>query len=247
MADNDISISGSGKINGGEYGKISISGSGAIVGGIRCEEIRVSGSASADGEINCSGDVKIAGSFKCKGKLSAAGELKIAGSCRTDGEVVGNVIKIAGSFCSGGKIAGKEIKVSGSIGTINDIEGEQVKLSGSAEIGGLLSAEKIEIELADRGQMKISQIGGTDIEVYGSEKSLDVNFIGLFKLHRSSRAGKLVCSIIEGDNITLSNTECQTVRGKNIVIGENCVIGTVEYSEQYTVCDSALVNHSEKV
>ncbi len=247
MAGNDISISGSGKINGGEYGKVSISGSGVIAGGIRCEEIRVSGSASADGEISCSGDVKIAGSLKCREKLSAAGELKIAGSCKTDGEISGNVIKISGSFYAGGKIVGKEIKISGSVGTASDMEGEKINLSGSAEIDGLLSAEKIEIELVNRGQMRISQIGGTDIEVYGSEKTLDVNLLGLFKLHRSSKPGKLVCSVIEGDNVNLSNTECQTVRGKNVVIGENCVIGTVEYSEQYTVCDGASVDHLEKV
>ena len=246
MEDRDMSIAGSGKINGGEYRKISISGSCKLSNDIVCEELRIAGSAHATGSLECSGDARVSGSFHCDGALSAQGELRIAGSCRVDGAVEGNILRIAGSFHSGGKIVGKEVKISGYAWPPSGLEAEQVVISGRAEVGGLLSAENIEIDLAkNAADSNIAQIGGTNIRV---RESAEEGVGGFFsRLFSGKSHGTLVASLVEGDNIELSHTKCETVRGKRVVIGDSCVIGRVEYTDFCEISEKAKVNGVEKV
>ena len=45
----------------------------------------------------------------------------------------------------------------------------------------------------------------------------------------------------------LVNTTCDTVRGKNVVIGPGCEIGLVEYSDELTVDPDSRVQRKEKM
>lgn len=47
---------------------------------------------------------------------------------------------------------------------------------------------------------------------------------------------KLIADVIEGDRVYLENTEAAVVRGKEVIIGPGCSIGTIEYENKYE-CD----------
>ncbi len=52
---------------------------------------------------------------------------------------------------------------------------------------------------------------------------------------------------IEGDSISLQCVKAQSVRGSDIVIGDMCIIDTVEYSGKLTVSKKAVVNNTIKL
>ena len=92
------------------------------------------------------------------------------------------------------------------------------------------------------------EIGGEKIEVTrGGWREKGIFLDGLIKLFTGGGTAELHTQLIEGDEITLEDTTAATVRGKTVVMGPGCNIGTVEYSESLRVADGATVKNKSHV
>jgi len=219
MSKNDMHISGSGTIAAGEYGSIHVSGSGKINGSVSCTDLHCSGSAKADGDIVCSGDIKCSGSFHCSGNIET-GSISCSGAAKINGAIKANTIKASGA-----------VKAS-------DMEAERIVISGGCGVSGLMNAETVEINLG--GKCSVGSIGCGKLTV-----KLGAGSGWLWLGHR--RDDLLEVGTIEGDEIELENTTADIVRGKNVIIGKNCSIKTVEYSGNLTVDGESTVKQQTKI
>lgn len=219
MSKNDMHIAGSGTIAAGDYGSVHVSGSGRINGPISCADLHCSGSAKAVGDVISAGDVKCSGSFHCCGKIEAA-LVSCSGSAKIDGSVKAGTIKMSGSIRA------------------NDMEAERIVVSGGCGVPGLMNAETVEINLG--GKCTVGSIGCGKLTV-----RLGAGSGWLWFGHR--RDDLLEVGTIEGDEIELENTTADVVRGKNVIIGKNCSIKTVEYSQNLSVDPSSEVKGRVKI
>ncbi len=119
----------------------------------------------------------------------------------------------------------------------NNCEGTEFIADGVINIGGMLTADNIDITL--RNKCIVKEIGGEKISIktgkYRSRKIFGFSF---------SSKPMLVSEIIEGDEIFLENTHCKVVRGDKVVIGKGCTIDKVEYRTSIHINENSSVNHS---
>ena len=218
MSKNDMHISGSGTIAAGEYGSVHVSGSGRINGPISCTDLHCSGSAKADGDVVCSGDVKCSGSFHCGGSVEAAC-VSCSGSARIDGGIKAGTIKASGAIRAA------------------DMEAERIVVSGGCGVPGLMNAETVEFNLG--GRCSVGSIGCGKLTV-----KLGAGCPAFW--FGRKRDDLLEAGTIEGDEIELENTTANIVRGKNVMIGKNCNIKTVEYSQNLSADGSSTIQERVK-
>ena len=133
-----------------------------------------------------------------------------------------NEANVSGSL-SANEAKFRNAKISGRFDCEGDAEAEEFLISGPVFIKGLLNAENVDIKLGFRKFTNvINSIGGTTIRIELREEA-----------HRpfaKTVAKTIVKESIEGDAIFLENTECPLVVGKNVIIGEGCKIGKVQYT-----------------
>lgn len=233
-----ISISGSSSFSGGTYDAIQISGSGKCTEPFTANSVRVSGSSSlATVE---AGEMRISGSAKFSGRVSTE-KMSVSGVCKIEEDCEAANLQLSGSMYARKGLRGTNGSVSGSIYVDGDMEFEQLTISGAASVSGLLNAETLTIHLG--GNCEIGEIGGNTIFVDVPPRHL--SFLG--KLLGGLTTPTLKCGTIEGESIRLENTVCDTVRGKNVVIGPGCEIGLVEYSDELTVDPDSRVQRKEKM
>ena len=238
-----VSISGSGRLGGGEYARVAISGSGRVDGDLVAEGLRISGSGKDSGRTEV-GQIVISGSGRFAGAVRAE-EMRVSGSAKVEGPVDAKELKSSGSFQAEGDIAAEFFKSSGSFRVGGDVEADIFKASGGFDIAGLLSADKVEIRLA--GRCTAREIGGERIHVERPD-SLGVALLsGLAKMLTGGGTAELRTTQIEGDEIHLENTIADVVRGKRVEIGPGCNIGIVEYTETLKVHDDAKVERQQKI
>jgi cytoskeletal protein CcmA (bactofilin family) len=156
----NVHLAGSGRISGGVYDTVTVAGSGRIEGDVDANLIKAAGSCRIDGDVKAK-ELKTAGSCRVCGEVRAE-RMKTAGSCTIEGDVHADEVKIAGTQTIEGSLKAKEITSAGSLTVAHDVEAEKFLSRGGFEIGGLLSAEEVKIEL---GGGKVTEIGGTRIEV----------------------------------------------------------------------------------
>ncbi|MCR3760699.1 polymer-forming cytoskeletal protein [Clostridium felsineum] len=219
----DAKISGSGTIGGGKYDNVKISGSAKIDGNIECNSYRCSGSSTANGNINTK-EFKISGSTKVYGDI-ATEDFIISGSSHVLGNLSAKRTNISGSTHIDGSVNTDSIEISGSSSIDQDCEAEHFHARGSFKIGGLLNAGDVDIEMYGRCSAK--DIGGENIKVKLGSGHFIHELMNLF-----FSQSKLMVSIIEGDNIYLEHTSAKIVRGNNITIGPDCDIETIEYRNE---------------
>jgi cytoskeletal protein CcmA (bactofilin family) len=252
----DLKISGSGTSGGGQFNSVKISGSGTIQGDVDCNDLKISGSGKINGniistEFKCSGSSKITGDINSK-EIAISGSTNIEGSVNADEMTVSGSSKIrenltcqefhsSGSTKIEGKLQGGAIKSHGSLKVEKDCEVETFTSRGSVTIKGLLSADKVDIKISHESSIK--EIGGEIIEVKNEHSVKLLKQVVNFFMQREDY---LRSDLIEGDDIYLENTKAKLVRGKNVTIGENCVIETVEYSGAFDVKDGSKVGKSVK-
>jgi cytoskeletal protein CcmA (bactofilin family) len=156
----NVHLAGSGRISGGVYDTVIVAGSGRIEGDVDANLIKAAGMCRIDGDVKTK-ELKTAGSCRVAGDVQAE-RMRTAGSCVIEGDVHADEVRIAGTQTVEGTLKAKEITSAGSLKVTEDVEAEKFLSHGGFEIGGLLSAEEIKIEL---GGGKVSEIGGTRIEV----------------------------------------------------------------------------------
>jgi len=228
---NNLKISGSGSVSGGDYDKIEISGTGDIDGDVRANEIEVSGSADFKGNIQAK-KVEAGGSLKMQGLLTAdivhsSGSIKVTGKLQTK------------EFHSSGSASFENLDAdtvtsSGSISALQDITADYFSSTGKFEIGGTLKADKIEVKLA--GDSSAKTVKGKVIEVR-QYSSLVSKVVKSF----------LTADKIQGDELYLENVNAKLVKGKTVKIGPRCNIDVVEYKDTVSVDPQSRVGKQSKV
>ena len=254
----DMKIAGSGVLGAGEYDKVTISGSAKAEGLIRCKQFQSAGAFSGSAEIECEEDIRVSGAFSCDGKITAkefrssgstktgglcAETITVAGALKTTGDLVSSgYAEVSGGFKCEGNIKASELNVAGGLKVTGDLEAENAYISGGISCGGLINAENLRIDLDSSTGSKAESVGGSKIVIENKrEKGL------IAKLFGKSKCDFTVAESIEGDEIIIEHTKAKTVTGRYVMIGEDCEIGLVQYTESAEVSSKSKVGKCEKI
>lgn len=237
----NIKVLGSKDYNGGIYGNILIMGSGDMLGDVECLSYKVFGSGDVKGNLK-SEIVRINGSGDVYGDVEAE-DIIINGSGDIHGDVRCGMMKIAGSGDVYKDVYAREVSLYGCSDIKGNCETEFFRGTGAFDIHGCLNAEEVDIEIA--GRCSIKEIGGGKVVVKEAKKVLGKK-IGL-KMSSMVRRKRLECDLIEADEIYLESTSAKIVRGKNIIIGENCNIEFIEYVGECDINKDSDVGSSQKL
>ena len=218
-----ISLDGVGSSGGGKFEDINISGVYSLKGDIICNKLDVSGVLKNSKNIQCE-------------------EFKVSGVLKRSESLQAQSINVSGVATIGKNIKSQKIFGEGYIKVKEEIESEKIDLQGNIICEWLINCE--DFYLFTEGESKIGEIGATNIEICGGEKSRNIFNIFIPKRIKNNHA---YIKVIEGDNIKLSNCDVDIVRGKNIVIGENCKINKVEYSESIDINELSKVDDINKI
>ncbi len=222
---NDLRINGLGSSSGGSYNIIQINGKGDINGDIDCAELQINGLGCIHGNVKTGG-------------------ARIAGKSEIDGNLKAQEIITDGMTEVGGAISADKIENRGMLKVEKDCGSETFKSQGGFTIGGLLNAERIDVDIYAASRAR--EIGGQEIEIrsgdaFGFKKFLTSLFPGL-QLDRT-----LSAETIEGDSIYLENATVKVVRGRDVKIGPGCKIDVVEYKTSFHQDIGATVKENRKV
>ncbi|MEW5827068.1 MAG: polymer-forming cytoskeletal protein [Candidatus Bipolaricaulota bacterium] len=238
------SLSGAGRLSGGDYTRVSISGAGKVAGDLKAEELRISGAGKVDGNVEAT-QVSVSGGASFAGTVTAD-EMSVSGAARIGGAAKVKELKCSGTFRVAKSIAAEYVKVSGHIHVEGDLEAEIFKATGGFTIDGLLTADRIEVKLG--GKCYAREIGGEKIEILrGGFRERGILFDGLVRMFAGSGMAELKAASIEGDDVHLEDTTADVVRGKRVRIGPGCHIGSLEYSESADVHESAKIDRKTRV
>jgi cytoskeletal protein CcmA (bactofilin family) len=244
-------IVGAGNISGGKYDSVTITGSGKVEGSVEAASISASGSASF------AGDVKA-------GDLSASGSVGISGSVQAD------AVSWSGSGSVGGGLRAKKFVSRGAFGIAQTLDADEIDI----EINGESNAETIRgknisvkrghgasgghANASARGGHASTNVSVGEVHTSGNASAASYTFVSKGTAGKatggyasSGSSGELSDSrlkvdSIRGDTIELENTDAVTVTGRDVTIGEGCVIDTVTYSGKLTVTGSGTVKNKIK-
>lgn len=234
----DIRVSGVGTIPTGRYGKVSVSGSGTLIGDVECTELKVSGAADGDGTLNADA-ITVHGSLSYRGPADAR-TVKVTGSARF-GALKAEEVNASGTL-SASSVSSGTVKLQGYLSVTGDCEAERFVTQGAFTIDGLLNAGVVDVTLGDK--CKAGEIGGETVVVrnypMGGLKRFVTSLMPSIQL-------RLWADSIEGDDVRLENTTARAVRGTTVVIGPECTIDLVEYTQSYSAAPDAVVKEVRQV
>ncbi len=165
----NLNVYGQGIFNGGKFDDVNIKGSGQIQGDVECLNFKVYGDARFDGKLKVKDTVNIKGHTEFNGPLETE-NLKIQGQVEIKGEVFAD-----------------DTSITGNIITEDDFNSEIFKLEGGFNIGGLLNADKIKINLY--WPCKVDEIGCSEITV---KKNAKLSFLGLKNMIMPGEGNKIL-------------------------------------------------------
>ncbi|WP_341301020.1 hypothetical protein MHB44_22865 [Lysinibacillus sp. FSL H8-0500] len=123
---------------------------------------------------------------------------------------------------------------------------QKINSSGKLMIEGKLQSERFEalgivkaaelvtnhFHLKLSGESKIDRLLAENVVI---EKD-KVTLIPLFKK-------RLICHTISGKQLKLSYTSAAIVEGEVVIVGENCLIERLYYTDEYSIASNAVVHH----
>ena len=233
----DLVINGLGSSNGGLFSKVTLNGSATVNSDLECVELECNGSGAMKGNVTAT-NLKVSGNARFHRNLDAE-KLKVDGTAKIGGNLSVKTMKVSGKANVEGKVKADEVIIHGILTVGGDCEAEIFDGKYRFTIGGLLNAEHVNVEIY--GDCKAKEIGGETITV----KQHKGSFIGsLFKPFFKTQ---LETELIEGNKIVLENTVAKVVRGHQVIIGPNCQIGVVEYTEKFSQDKNAVIGDILKV
>ncbi|SCB76385.1 polymer-forming cytoskeletal protein [Fictibacillus enclensis] len=233
----NLTINGYGSSNGGHFNQVKLNGRGIVNGNLECVLFECNGSGAVHGDLKVDNG-KISGSGKVKGAVEGNNFTIEGHGSVSEGVSLLNKMNISGSSKIGGNLRADEIQIKGKATIATDCEAENFRSDGQFAIGGLLSADHIDVRLY--GESTAAEIGGQTIKIKGKKR-------GFFQLFKPFFQTKLTVSVIEGDELQLESTKAEVVRGKNVNIGPDCEIDLVEYKESFLCDDDAKVREFKKI
>lgn len=237
----DISCSGVGSIDAGEYGKISVSGVGKCTGAIYAQELRVSGVFKSPASVRADA-IKVSGSFKCEERLDS-GKMSVSGAVNVEGDAGVEELRVDGSFkAAGRRLEVGRLDVSGVVKAEGDLGAGHLAVSGSLKVEGeLLECSDIQNSgiISTPGQISTDKLYSTGIikarEIVGDEIVIRVenrfamNFGHLFQIETNIRKSfSSRAELIEATTIEIESVAATTVNGTNITVGPGCVIENLD-------------------
>ncbi|SDM46227.1 Polymer-forming protein [Fictibacillus solisalsi] len=233
----NLMINGYGSSNGGHFDQVKLNGRGIVNGNLECVMFECNGSGAVHGDLKVDNG-KISGSGKVKGKVEGNNFTIEGHGSVSEGVSLVNKMNISGSGKIGGSLRANEVKIKGKATIATNCETESFRSDGQFAIGGLLSADHIDVRLY--GESNAAEMGGQTIKVKGKRR-------GFFQLFKPFFQTKLTVNVIEGDELELESTKAEVVRGKNVIIGPECEIDLVEYKESFRRVEGAKVREFKKI
>lgn len=231
---NNLNIFASANIEGGTYDKINIFGSAKFNGKIIANQLHVNGSAHFNSELEIE-RVSINGSCKFMGHIVSK-SIHINGATVFDESVSIESLKINGASTFNGKVdRAQSIEINGAV-DVKTLEADSIVIRGAIKCHEQLNADIIKIELNENKTSEINEMVGETIIVKPNKNFFWKKSRGLVKV-----------KIIEGDTLELEGVEAEVVRGKNVKVGPNCTIESVEYSDTYECDPKSTVTTSKQV
>lgn len=217
----NLKLYGAGHAAGGAYHHVSIKGEGVVGEGLSAAGCRIFGTGLFLGKAETE-RLRVFGESEFKSNLTSDriniyGTMKVSGSLQFDRFNLKGLAEICGNM------TGESCDVKGKLSVKGHCETEMFHVTGCVDVSGLLNAGDVKLGLS-HDVSYVREIGGTTITVKRRA--------GLF----NRKKVKLIADLIEGDQVYLENTEAAVVRGKEVIIGPGCSIGTIEYKNKYE-CD----------
>ena len=199
-----------------------ISGFGIIKEGVY-ENIAVNGSCNVSGDIKCS-KFSLSGSCKFRGRTECDNELQISGAAEFDKDVIAGAVLCSGAVSFHGDIKSKDVSLAGTTKIGGKVDCKNFSCSGIIESSAPVNAENVNIIFGEKS--KVRYIGGTTVMLGSSEDKKS----GILKKIFASKGRLTVTESINGDTVNITDVNSPLVSGKDIVIGDGCVIDRVIFS-----------------
>ncbi|RXK17651.1 hypothetical protein [Macrococcus sp. DPC7161] len=211
-------------LESGIYEKVTVNANSDTNGSIELNEIMIepSGIFTVNGKLNAP-FVEVKGQLHITDTLETQ-TLNVAkdASLKVEKQTVGNTLHNKGKASFETDVFIPEITNDAELYIDGLTDTKSFKSTGLIEVHQMLTAEKINITLGSASYIKAMKAQKIDVK---ADRELLV-----FK----DDDHKLTSKEIIGNDITLENTVCDVVRGKNVKILNNCMIKTIEYSESYS-------------
>jgi cytoskeletal protein CcmA (bactofilin family) len=234
----DVKINGDGSLSGGTYGDVTINGAGTVNGDLNCDRYTVNGAGTANGNVVAQ-TVTVNGQGTFNGEVQAT-SMTVNGDASIRDGVGISQFTIKGNATVGGGIAAHEIVLRGFMRGAGDCQAESFSGEGAFTVAGLLSADQIDIKVY--GACTAKEIGGEKITIRSPRGFQSITQIFTFWTEQ-----RLTADTIEGDDVYLEGVTAKTVRGRNVTIGVDCKVDVVEYSDNYSRADGAMVGEARRV
>ncbi len=210
--------------------------------------------------------LKVSGSAKVEGFLEVE-LVSVSGSLKVDGSIKAETVKIAGAANITEDLEAEVLRVAGLINVKRKMEVEDAEISGSAlfnegvfetfRVNGLFKASRVQaskVELEVVGESEVNSIKTDFIEVRSKSRRRRFSMgwlhveLGPIKVVVGRKyKGVLKAGKIEALKAMLENVECDELRARIAVIGENCKIRKIYYSESLRVSEKAEVGEVVKI
>ncbi|AHV97980.1 hypothetical protein [Paenibacillus sabinae] len=218
----DLILNGVGSAGGGSYDQVLIDGVGKVVDSLTARLFKANGQIRVQGELE-------------------AGEMEVSGIMNLEGSLKTGRMKLEGMLHIDGSFKGESCALNGLVTVRGDCELEELRGEGGFTVEGLLSVGLADIRL--NGAWQVREIGAESLKVRRGNHSRWNRLIGgiIPKLKSELKAKS-----IEGDHLDLEYTTADVVRGNDVIIGEGCSIGLVEYRSGLSVHPGARVGKEVK-
>lgn len=229
----NIKSSGTQTIDGGIYGTIRVLATFIAQNDVQCQEIKISGTSTFKGNLQCYGKAHFSGSVHCLGEFNS-NQTHISGSLTCAG-AKGNSLAVSGTLRSMSDIEVENIKVSGSV-YANNIRSKSTYIDGNVVCNGDIKSDDIHIKMYFRHEGEANSIECKNLLI---NSNWTKNLIGTNVFFNTS--------IIKGDDINIDYVRCEKISGKKIKIGKHCIVQTVEYTDCCDILDGAEVKEKKHV
>lgn len=241
----NISIAGTGVIQGGEYDRVTISGSGKIDGNIQANEIKISGSGRVDGDVRTE-RMTISGTAKITGSVHSE-HLINNGSLSIEEDVQVFQLSNRGTVAFHESVKASKLHSRGALSVAEDLDVEFFHSIGAFKVKETLTAKKAIIEIS--GKCYAEKIRVEEIDVNLSSYN---GFLGLMQWVNKLFTGKsgwnrLETESIDGTKIHVDHVNAKVIRGDEVIIGPNSSVDLVEYRTSVKIDPKAHVKQQVRL
>jgi hypothetical protein len=241
----DCRMEGVSKISGGVYERMTVDGVGTCTGNVKAEEMHISG------VFKCLGDVET-------GLLESDGTATFQSNIRAKKMNVDGVVTVKGE----GRIVADEIFSDGVFKCLGEVEVGLLESGGTATFHANIRAKKLVVDgvltVKGDGRIEADEIVCGGVITAGEVSADRINADGIINAKEivgdniiiRSHMNKVLrffakkfsnVELIEATTIELYGVIAKSVSGKDIIIGKNCSIDTVDCSGTLAIDKSAQV------